>query len=195
MRLANTLLVLLLFTASLSGAQNLAITDATIYTSPQVPPLHHAAVLILNGKIASIGSAVRVPAGALTLPCKGCVVFAGFWNCHVHFTGSQWSSAATAPAAGLTQAMQKMLTHSGFTSVVDLASDTLNTSALRRRVESGEVLGPRILTAGGALYPPHAIPFYLDDLRSPFAPASFSPLPPPKPCRTLTKIPPLAQMS
>jgi imidazolonepropionase-like amidohydrolase len=36
--------------------------------------------------------------------------------------------------------------------------------ALRRRVESGEVSGPHIYTAGAGLYPPHGIPFYLDDL-------------------------------
>ena len=60
--------------------------------------------------------------------------------------------------------MQAMLTHSGFTTVVDTASDPDNTVALRRRVESGEVAGPRIYTAGFGLYPPHGIPFYLDDL-------------------------------
>jgi imidazolonepropionase-like amidohydrolase len=57
-----------------------------------------------------------------------------------------------------------MLTHSGFTTVVDLASDIRSTSALRRRIESGEVLGPRIYTAGSGLYPPNGIPFYLSDL-------------------------------
>ncbi len=57
-----------------------------------------------------------------------------------------------------------MLTHAGFTAVVDTASDPRNTIALRRRIDSGELLGPRILTAGFGLYPPHGIPFYLDDL-------------------------------
>ncbi len=57
-----------------------------------------------------------------------------------------------------------MLSRSGFTTVVDTSSDPGNTSALRRRIESGEVNGPRIYTAGAGLYPPHAIPFYLLDL-------------------------------
>jgi len=57
-----------------------------------------------------------------------------------------------------------MLTHSGFTTVVDLASDIRSTAALRRRIESGEVMGPRIFTAGSGLYPPNGIPFYLNDL-------------------------------
>jgi hypothetical protein len=40
--------------------------------------------------------------------------------------------------------MQAMLTHSGFTSVVDTA-DPSNTVALRRRIESGEALGVALL--------------------------------------------------
>jgi imidazolonepropionase-like amidohydrolase len=47
---------------------------------------------------------------------------------------------------------------------VDCGSDGENTVALRRRVESGAVLGPRILTAGIPLFPPHALPYYLDAL-------------------------------
>jgi len=37
------------------------------------------------------------------------------------------------------------------------------TIALRDRIDSGEVRGPRILTAGTALYPVDGIPFYLKD--------------------------------
>jgi imidazolonepropionase-like amidohydrolase len=92
------------------------------------------------------------------------VVFAGFWNTHVHFTGPQWDGTATRPAGELTRDMQTMLTHSGFTTVVDVASDPSNTVALRRRVHSGEVAGPDIYTSGFGLFPPHGIPFYLDDL-------------------------------
>ena len=60
--------------------------------------------------------------------------------------------------------MREMLTHSGFTTVVDVASDPSNTTALRRRIQSGDVAGPNIYTSGFGLYPPHGIPFYLDDL-------------------------------
>jgi len=60
--------------------------------------------------------------------------------------------------------MRGMLTRSGFTTVVDTASDLSNTMVLRRRVQSAEVAGPQIYTAGFALYPPHGIPFYLDDM-------------------------------
>ncbi len=132
--------------------------------SPNAPPILQLTVLILAGKIAAIGSNVRVPAGTASLPCGDCTVFAGFWNAHVHFAGAQWDGAKTKPARELTRDMQAMLTHSGFTTVVDLASDPSNTVPLRHRIESGEVAGPNIYTSGFALFPPHGIPFYLDDL-------------------------------
>jgi hypothetical protein len=78
--------------------------------------------------------------------------------------GAQWDEATTRPASELARDTQAMLTHSGFTTVVDVASDPNNTVPLRRRVESGEVAGPNIYTSGFGIYPPHGIPFYLDDL-------------------------------
>src|SRR5207248_11777826 len=59
--------------------------------------------------------------------------------------------------------LEAMLTRYGFTTVVDTGSLLANTVALRRRIESGDVPGPRILTAGSPLYPPDGIPFYLKD--------------------------------
>jgi imidazolonepropionase-like amidohydrolase len=76
----------------------------------------------------------------------------------------KWANATTETAAVLTRQLQEMLTHSGFTTVVDLGSDIRSTSALRRRIDSGEVAGPRIFTAGLPFYPPAGIPYYLSDL-------------------------------
>ena len=86
---------------------------------------------------------------------------AGFQNSHVHFTDAKFAGAKDRPAAELAAAMTDMLNRYGFTTVVDTASDLANTVALRARVEGGEVAGPRILTAGGALYPKNGIPIYL----------------------------------
>ena len=99
-----------------------------------------------------------------TIDCHGCFVLAGFWNAHVHFMESKWNDAAHQPAEKLAHQLSEMLTHSGFTTVVDTGSDGENTIALRRRIESGEIAGPRIFTAGIPLYPVHALPYYVADL-------------------------------
>jgi imidazolonepropionase-like amidohydrolase len=162
-------LIVLFATAVLCGSvlgQTIAIRNADVYVSPEHQIQRHVTILVQDGKISAVGTKVRVLAGTPVLPCNHCVVFSGFWNTHVHFTGPQWEGAAHRPAAELTSDMQAMLTHSGFTTVVDLSSEPVNTTALRRRVESGEVAGPKIYTAGFGLYPPNGIPYYLEDLPS-----------------------------
>jgi imidazolonepropionase-like amidohydrolase len=57
-----------------------------------------------------------------------------------------------------------MLTSRGFTTVIDLSSDLRATLSLRRRIETGDLKGPLIYTAGSGMYPPHGIPYYLGDV-------------------------------
>src|SRR5271168_2100246 len=143
MRFVLSALLVFLF-ARQAQAQNLAIVDATVYASPESPARHGVTVVIRNGTIAAIGERLPAPAGMTILPCRGCVVLAGFWNAHVHFTEPKWDDAAHQPAEKLASLIAVMLTHSGFTTVVDTGSDGDNTIALRRRIESGEIAGPRI---------------------------------------------------
>ena len=165
MRSAITLAAALLGLSS-AHASDLAVVHTKVYTAPNAAPLLDATVLIHNGQIAAVDLAKRValPPDTTVLTCKGCVVMAGFWNAHVHFMGPQWLNVAQQPTAQLERELQDMLTHSGFTSVVDTGSDLDVTAALRTRIESGDVLGPRIRTAGLPLFPAHALPYYLADL-------------------------------
>jgi imidazolonepropionase-like amidohydrolase len=141
----------------------LAIQGAKIYASPDEPPIDSGTVVVQNGKIAAVGAEVPVPAGAQLIPCDHCVVTAGFWNAHVHFTERKWANADWKPAAVLNAQLADMLTSRGFTTVVDLGSNLRDTIPIRRRIESGELLGPKIYTAGAAQYPPNGIPYYLKD--------------------------------
>ncbi len=152
------------FLCSPTHAQDLAIVNATVYPSPEAAALAGASILVRDGKIAALGPHVAIPKGVPVLECRQCVVMAGFWNTHVHFEPPDWSDAAHTPAVRLTRQIQAMLTHSGFTTVVDTGSNPIDTIPLRKRIENGEVAGPRIYTAGGPLYPKGAIPFYLKDL-------------------------------
>ena len=151
------------FTAS-ALAQDLAITHATVYSSPEAAARKGVTIVIRNGVIADIGEHVPVPRGIETIACQDCVVLAGFWNSHVHFVEPKWDDAAHQSPEKLSANLSDMLTHSGFTTVVDTGSDGANTIALRERVASGEVTGPRILTAGIPIFPAHALPYYLADL-------------------------------
>jgi imidazolonepropionase-like amidohydrolase len=139
----------------------LAIQHARIYTSPTDPPLPDGTVLIRDGLIAAVGPNIPIPGEAEKIPCDHCVVTAGFWNAHVHFTEDKWNFAEWKSASTLDPQLADMFLSRGFTTVVDLGSNPANTFAIRRRIEEGDLKGPYIYTAGTALYPPHGIPFYV----------------------------------
>ncbi len=139
----------------------LAVREARIYISPDAPPIDRGTVVVRDGAIAAVGPDVPVPSDAQVLPCDHCVVTAGFWNAHIHFTEPKWSFAAWKSAATLNAQLADMLTSRGFTTVVDAGSDPRVTVSLRRRVETSGLLGPAIYTAGAALYPPEGVPYYL----------------------------------
>jgi len=162
-------LVLLIAAGVASGQQtkvnpsDLALVGGKVYASPTAAPIDDAAVLVHDGKILAIGKRreIAIPDSDQIIDCTGKVITAGFWNSHVHFLEDAWSDAATAPAGKLEQHMQEMLTRWGFTTVWDIASFPQNTLALRRRVEAGEIPGPKIYTTAGAIYPENGIPVYV----------------------------------
>lgn len=77
--------LLVLASAAADRSQDLAITHATIYASPEAPSQRDATVLIRSGVIVAVGEHLRTPGAIETIACYGCVVLAGFWNAHVLF--------------------------------------------------------------------------------------------------------------
>lgn len=158
------------------------LVGGKVYTSPTEPPIANGFVLIRDGKIVAVGEAKPRPhapgtyavdgvqgkagdypttPGAKTILCEGMVIVPGFQNSHVHFEPGKWDDPEDQPARELRKHLEDMLTRYGVTTAIDTGSVLQNTLAIRKRVESGEVAGPRILTAGGPLYPPDGIPYYL----------------------------------
>ncbi len=145
----------------------LAIRDVKIYPSPDAPAVERGSIVMKDGVIIAVGRSISIPPEAQILSCTGCIVTAGFWNAHVHFTEHKWSSAAWKSPQTLNAQLADMLTSRGFTTVVDASSDLRITLSLRRRITSGELRGPAIYTAGSALYPPNGVPYYIKET-SPF---------------------------
>jgi len=147
-------------------ASDLALVGAKVYLSPAEPPLENATILVHDGRITAIGpSATTKPprfARAVTvIDCKGMVVTAGFWNNHVHILTPSLLHSEKLSSAGLSSQLEAMLTRWGFTTVFDIASVLDNTNSIRRRIDSSEVRGPRILTVGEPFYPKGGIPAYI----------------------------------
>ena len=146
-----------------AGGRVTALMGGRVLPSPQAAVIPEGVVVIEDATITAVGArgAVRVPPGARIIDCSGGTVTAGFWNSHVHFTGADFRAADTAPAESLAAALRAMLTSYGVVHVVDTGSYLPNTLALRRRIESGEVPGPSILTAGSGFAPAGGSPYYI----------------------------------
>ena len=140
-----------------------AIVGAKMYASPDAAPVEDSVVVVKDGRILRVGqrSNTPVPPKARVIDAHGAVLTAGFWNNHVHLMTPDQLNAATAKAETLQNGLQAMLTRWGFTTIFDLASSTDNALALRRRVNSGEIAGPMILTVGDPFFPKDGTPIYV----------------------------------
>ncbi|HEY7915211.1 MAG TPA: amidohydrolase family protein [Blastocatellia bacterium] len=145
---------------SLDESKSLALIGARVYTSPAEEPLINGVVLIRDGKIIEVGQKgrIKIDPGARIINCEGLTLTSGFWNSHVHFTELKWENAASLPSAQLTKQLQDMLTRYGFTTVFDTGSYWEVTRAIRQRIESGAVEGPRIFSTGEILFPKNGAP-------------------------------------
>jgi len=144
-------------------ASVIALVGGRVQPSPDATVVPEGVVLITDGRITAVGrrADVSLPPGATIVDCAGTTVVAGFWNSHVHFMPSAFRQAANAPAQRLADELRTMLTSHGIVHAVDTGSYIVDTLALRRRIESGELAGPSILTAGTGFVPVGGSPYYI----------------------------------
>jgi imidazolonepropionase-like amidohydrolase len=155
LRLSLTLLVIFVIAASaLSSADDLALVGARIYPSPTDSPIENGSIVVEHGHIVAVGPArtTRIPPNVPVIDCKGLVVTAGFWNSHVHILTPELLHAGESGSPELDKQLDGMFNRWGFTTVFDISSKLDNTLALRRRIESGELRGPHILTVGEPIW-------------------------------------------
>lgn len=166
MRMRGILAILLVWTLSsaVSGfCSDLALIHAKIYPSPTESPIENGAILVHAGRILAFGpnATIKIPSHATVIECNGMVVTAGFWNSHVHILTPGLLHAEKLSSEQITAQLQDMLTRWGFTTVFDIASVLENTNLIRRRIERGEVRGPRILTVGEPFWGKGGTPVYV----------------------------------
>jgi len=157
------LLLSALFVCGSARASDLALVGAKIYPSPTEQPIENGSILIRDGRIVSVGPAavVKIPRGATIIDCKDLVITAGLWNSHVHILTPGLLHAEKLSSQQITSQLEEMLTRWGFTTVFDIASVLENTNLIRRRIETGEVQGPRILTVGEPFWAKGGTPIYV----------------------------------
>jgi len=121
----------------------LAITHVNVIDMTGAAPALDQTVLIDKEKIIALGpsSSIAVPAGASILNARGKFLIPGLSDMHVHLTG-------VGEPTGSREFFLPLLLANGITSVRDMGGYLDFLISLRREIDEGKRIGPRIVFAG-----------------------------------------------
>jgi imidazolonepropionase-like amidohydrolase len=155
---AIAIVVLSTVTADGQAARKLALVGGMLLDGYEVPPVHHAAVLIEGNRITWAGRAAeaQIPPDATVIDTRGRVMMPGLVNVHSHLFllghGSYprwWPWIAEHRLHDQVAAIAaKQLLMSGVTSVIDLGGPLEESIRARDRINRGEIPGPRVWVSG-----------------------------------------------
>ena len=153
------LIAALLLAASAGAQDRLALVGGMLLDGYDVPPLHHAAVLIEGDRIVAVGRAaeLEIPPDTEVVDTSGRVMIPGMMDLHAHLAVlghgeyGRWFSWIDEEGVDIEDVMAisaKQLLLAGVTTAVDLGAPLEASLAVRDRIARGEVPGARLLMAG-----------------------------------------------
>jgi imidazolonepropionase-like amidohydrolase len=159
---ANSLAVLLcaVVAAAPSGAADkptLALVGGQVIDGYEGPPIPDGVVLIAGERIVAVGrrDEVPVPAGTTVIDTEGMSVLPGLMDMHVHLMilghsdYERWDKTYMARFRDeIMPIAAKPLLTSGVTTVRDLGAPLEDILHVKRRIEKGEIPGPRVFVSG-----------------------------------------------
>ncbi len=161
-RIFTGLILLLGAASSWAAGQSKAIVGATVVDLANGRAVPNAVLVTEGERIMAVGpaSAVAVPAGAEVIHAEGKWLLPGLMNMHVHL-GLKLPGAAGDSLANETDVEEvlrmagnaRLSLLSGVTTLRLVGEDHGTDFALRRAIDRGEVIGPRIKTAGEVIIP------------------------------------------
>ena len=153
-------LVAFLVSWSLGVAQDLVITNARIIDGAGAT-IEQGSLVVRNGRIVSVSGSAPQAQGSMEIDAQGMTVMPGMIDTHRHLltnTGignaedlDQWIEDQ------IPQVLEGLLA-GGLTTVMSAADLFPNILDVRARIAAGELLGPRVLTAGRCFSSPNDHP-------------------------------------
>lgn len=114
------------------AGDRLVVTNARIF-DPRIPGVAEGMTIVVEGnRIVSVSPGTGITPAGEVIDARGKTVLPGLWDMHVHI--------------GETSAMLQIA--AGVTSARDLGNDADSLLELKRKIESGEAIGPRLVMAG-----------------------------------------------
>jgi imidazolonepropionase-like amidohydrolase len=171
-RILNTtvLMIGMLSAVEAQAPKRIALVGGMLLDGYEVPPLHHAAVLIEGNKVVQVGPAseVKIPSDATVIDTSGKTMMPGLIELHAHLVilGAgdyprwfKWleDHKDKYPIEKIMEISANQLLMAGITSAVDLGSPLKESIRVRDRIAHGEIPGPRMTMSGPWIIPKDAI--------------------------------------
>ncbi len=145
------------------GKGVVVLKAARLIDGTGAPPISNAVVVVTDNKITAVGDArsVRVPAGAKVIDLGDVTLLPGFIDAHTHLVGRVLGDPegdtsvvrdydSFAAIISVMHARDTLM--AGFTSVRNVGSSgRFDDMALRKAINEGWIIGPRMETAGHAI--------------------------------------------
>jgi imidazolonepropionase-like amidohydrolase len=125
------------------GAQSLVIANARILTGTGTV-IEQGSIVVRDGRIVSVAAGNAAAQGAQVIDARGMTALPGFIDAHRHVMGGnddRWFKEQSVDR------MREFL-ESGYTTLMSGGGPFPGILELKRRVESGALQGPRIITSG-----------------------------------------------
>jgi len=149
--------LLLLFIVGLVFAEQKALVGGTLINGLGSVPIYNSVILIEDGTITEVGTveSLAVPQGFKLISTEGMTVMPGLWEMHAHLmiTGhsnyAYWDIAYKDKLENeIMPASAVQLLLAGVTTVRDLGAPLDESASIKKRIESGELPGPRLFVSG-----------------------------------------------
>lgn len=158
MTLLHTLsLLLAVSTGGAAADGTLALVGGQIIDGYEGPPVHDGVVVVTGDRITAVGrrGEVQIPPGATTIDTRGMSILPGLMDMHVHLMilghadYEYWDKTYMARFRDeIMPIAAKQLLMSGVTTVRDLGAPLEEIMTVKRRIEAGEIPGPRLFVSG-----------------------------------------------
>jgi imidazolonepropionase-like amidohydrolase len=114
-------------------------------------------VIIVGDTVTAVGSNLAVPAGAEVIDLKTATLLPGLIDCHTHVTFQPTDyyedtfRKSPIDSAIIAHVYAKRTLEAGFTTIRDVGAGEYIDIALKRAIDKGDVVGPRMIPAGLAI--------------------------------------------
>ena len=144
------------------GSGTVALKAARVIDGTGAAPIQNGVVVVTDDRIVSVGAAgaVTIPAGARTVDLGNATLLPGFIDAHTHVIGRALGDPdandqgvrdvdSFAAILGVVNVRNTLL--AGFTSIRNLGAVNFDDIAMRKAINEGWVIGPRMQTAAHAI--------------------------------------------